>query len=67
MQFGQILQQLMEENEITPRQLAKALRISLVMINNFTCGADDPNLDLLKRMATYFHVSTDALIGYDGE
>jgi len=67
LQFNQILRHLMEENAITPRQLAKALRISLVMINNFTCGADEPDIGLLKHMAAFFHVSTDCLIGYDSE
>ena len=67
MQFGEILQQLMDENKLTPRQLAKALRISLVMLNNFTRCADEPDFNLLKRMAAYFHVSTDYLVGYDGE
>ena len=67
MQFGEILQQLMDENEVTPRQLAKALRISIVMLKNFTRCIYEPNFDLLKRMAAYFHVSTDYMIGYDGE
>ena len=67
MQFGEILQLLMDENNVAPRQLAKALRISLLMLKNFTRCVDEPDLDLLKRMAAYFHVSTDYLVGYDGE
>jgi len=64
MNFGHILQLLMDENEITPRQLAKALRISLVMLNNFTRCIDEPDFGLLKRIAAYFHVSTDYLLSY---
>ena len=67
MQFGEILQLLMDENEIAPRQLAKALRIPLLMLNNFTRCVDEPDFDLLKRMAAYFRVSTDYLVGYEGE
>jgi transcriptional regulator with XRE-family HTH domain len=67
LQFGEILQLLMDENEVTPRQLAKALRISLLMLNNFTRCVDEPDLGLLMRMAAYFRVSTDYLVGYDGE
>jgi len=67
LQFGEILQLLMDENEVTPRQLAKALRISHLMVKNFTRCIDEPHFDLLKRMAAYFRVSTDVLIGYDGE
>ncbi len=67
MQFKDILQELMDENEIAPRQLAKALRISLLMLKNYTRGTDEPNIELLKRMAAYFRVSTDYLVGYNGE
>ena len=67
MQFGKILQLLMEENEVTPRQLAKALHIPLLMLNNFTRCVDEPNLATLKHIAAYFHVSTDYLLDYDGE
>jgi transcriptional regulator with XRE-family HTH domain len=67
MQFGQILQYLMDENNIAPRQLAKALCISHLMVKNFTLCVDEPTLDTLKRIAAYFHVSTDYLVGYDGE
>ena len=64
MQFGEILQRLLDENNITPRQAAKALRIPLLTLKNFTLCVDEPNLDLLKRIAAYFHVSTDYLVGY---
>ena len=67
MQFGEILQQLMDENKITPRQLARALRISIVMLKNFTRCIYEPDFDLLKRMAAFFHVTTDYLLNYDGE
>ena len=67
LEFNEILKLLMDENEVTPRQLAKALRISLLMLNTFTSGRYEPDIDLLKRMAAYFHVSTDYLVGYDGE
>jgi len=67
MQFNESLQLLMDETETTPRQLAKALRISLVMLRNYTRGTDEPDIELLKRMAAYFHVSTDYLVGYEGE
>ena len=50
LQFGETLQQLMDENEVTPRQLAKALRISLVMLRNFTRCIYEPDFDLLKRI-----------------
>jgi len=67
MQFGEILQLLMDENEVAPRQLAKALRISIVMLRNFTRCVYEPDFDTLKRMARYFRVSTDYLLDYQGE
>ena len=67
MQFGKILQLLMAENNVTLRQLSDDLHISQSMLNNFIRCIWEPNFNTLKHMAAYFHVSTDYLIGYEGE
>ena len=66
MQIGEIMQLLMDETGITPRQLAKDLRISITMMNSFLRCQQVPDYDLLKRMAAYFDVSTDDLLDYQG-
>ena len=65
MKFGENLRLLMEENNITPKQLAKTLRVSITMLHNYTRCLLEPDFDTLKRMADYFHVSTDTLLGYE--
>ena len=59
MQFGETLRLLMEESNVTSRQLAKELRIPITMVNNFTHCKLEPDLELLKRIAAYFDVSTE--------
>ena len=68
MQFNEILRLLMEENNVTSRQLAKDLRVPRYMLDHFARGTAEPDLNTLKRVASYFRVSTDYLLDYrDGE
>jgi len=66
MKFGETLQLLMEAHSITPKQLAKALRISIVMLNNYTHCILEPDYDTLKHIAAFFEVRTDDLLDYQG-
>ena len=67
MQFHEVLQHLLEENNVTSRQLAKELRIPRYILDHFAHGTEEPDFDTLKRMAAYFRVSTDYLLDYRGE
>ncbi|MDR2687480.1 MAG: helix-turn-helix domain-containing protein [Oscillospiraceae bacterium] len=64
--FGEILQLLMEENNITPKQLARHLRISATILNNYTRCVSEPDFDTLKRIAASFEVRIDDLLDYHG-
>ncbi|MCL2299622.1 MAG: helix-turn-helix domain-containing protein [Firmicutes bacterium] len=66
MKFGEILRMLMEEHSITPKQLAKVLRVSIVMLTNYTHCIIEPDFDTLKRIAAFFEVRTDDLLDYHG-
>ena len=47
--------------------MAKALGISPVTYNRYECGQREPDFHTLKRIARFFHVSLDYLLGNDYE
>jgi len=67
MKFGKVLQLLMEENDVTLRQLSEDLHISQSMLNNFIRCIWEPDFKTLKGVADYFQVSTDYLLDFQGE
>lgn len=64
MKFGEVLQQLMQENGVTEQQLSDDLRISQSMLEHFIRCMWEPNFNTLKRVADYFQVNTDYLLDY---
>jgi len=64
MKFGEILQLLMQEKDITLRQLSGGLNISQAMLGAFIRCAREPSFETLKRIADYFQVSTDYLLDH---
>ena len=64
MTFGTILKELLEHHEITQKQLAEALNLAPTTIGNYIRGEREPDFEILKMLATYFHVSTDYLLNY---
>ena len=66
MKFGETLRLLMETHNIAHKQLAKVLRISITMLNNYTHCILEPDFDTLKRIAAFFEVRIDDLLDYQG-
>lgn len=54
---------LMEENKTTQLQLSSATGISQGNISDWKNGRSTPKIDALTKLADYFHVSTDYLLG----
>lgn len=50
-------------NGITQKQLADALSLSEVGIQNYESGRRKPAFDILLALADYFNVSLDYLVG----
>ncbi len=63
MTFSERLVQLRKEKNITQRQLASALNLSEVGIQNYEGGRRKPAYDILLALADYFNVSLDYLCG----
>lgn len=64
LEFHQILRSLIEEHNITQKQLAADLNIAASTVGSYVQGVREPDFSILMRLAEYFHVSTDYLLGY---
>ena len=63
MKFGNILKILIEENNITQKNLAAKLNIAPSTISSYVQNMREPDFDTLKKIAVYFDVSLDYLLG----
>ena len=65
MRFSEILQDLREDRDISRKELAAYLNISLSTIGMYEQGRREPNIEMLIKIADYFNVSLDFLVGRD--
>lgn len=63
MEFNEKLQMLRADKNMTQEELAKELYVSRTAISKWESGRGYPNIDSLKAIAEYFHVTIDELIG----
>lgn len=61
--FPNCLSSLLEENNVTHQTLADIIGVSRQSISQWTIGATKPDIYYLDKMADYFNVSTDYLLG----
>lgn len=61
------LRDLRRENNLTGEQLASALNMKQSAISKWENGLQEPSKENLKKLATYFHVSSDYLLGLTDE
>ncbi|MBQ3046768.1 MAG: helix-turn-helix transcriptional regulator [Clostridia bacterium] len=57
------LNELRKENNISRNELAKALNVSVRLISYWENGERECDFDMLLKIADYFSVSTDYLLG----
>ncbi len=62
--FSEKLRRLIEERDITQKQLAADLSISYSTLGGYVQGTSEPDFQTLLMFAEYFHVSTDYLLGH---
>ena len=63
MTFCEVLRALIEERGITQKKLAGDLCIAVSTMGGYVQGTSEPDFDTLKRIAAYFGVSSDYLLG----
>ncbi len=61
------LNKLLEENKLTMYRLAKDLNCSKATISNWCYGLTEPKASEIIKLALYFAVSTDYLLGLETE
>lgn len=62
MAFHNILYNLLENNNLTQKQVANELNISPSTLGGYVQGTREPDFSTLIRLAQYFKVSTDYLL-----
>lgn len=62
-EFGDILSELREDRGMTQKQLAEVFHVSNSSISSLETGYRAPSVELLVKLATYFDVTTDFLLG----
>jgi len=63
MTFSDNLKKLRKENKLTQSVLAKALNVDVNTISRYERGDMDPSITALAKIAEYFQVNTDYLLG----
>lgn len=63
MDFAVRLYQLIEESEITQKELSIQLHMAPTTLNGYVNEYREPDFSTLVRLANYFHVTTDYLLG----
>ncbi len=62
MDFHEKLQKLRKQRGLTQEELAAALYVSRTAISKWESGKGYPNIDSLKAIAAFFHVTVDELL-----
>lgn len=63
MELKDMLRQLRKENRYTQAQLAELLGMTQAGYNRYEAGAREPDLDSILRIADFYGISTDYLLG----
>lgn len=61
------LKQLRALKGVTQREVSQAVGCSEVVYSRYETGIREPSIDLLIRLADFFEVTTDFLLGHDVE
>ncbi len=64
--IGCIITELRKDKKITQQELAKILNVSKSTVAHYEQGINSPSLDVLIKLAKYFEVPVDYLLGICG-
>ncbi len=67
MEFTEILQDILKNNDFTQTQLAQIIEVKQSQISEWLKGKAKPGYDTLKTMAKNLGVSSDYLLGLEDE
>jgi transcriptional regulator with XRE-family HTH domain len=61
--FGERLKKLRNDKQLTGEELGKILNVTKVAVSNWESGNRTPDADMLIKLADFFDVSLDYLLG----
>ncbi len=64
MKLGDNIKELLEQHDMTQKQMAEALDITPAALGNYIRNIREPDYRTLLRIADYFDVSTDFLLNH---
>lgn len=64
MKFGDKLKLLIDERDMTQKELASKLNIAPSTVSSYVQNTREPDFSTLKQIATYFDVSLDYLLNF---
>ena len=65
MKFAETLRQLIEEADISQKDLAHEINMSPSTLANYVQGSRSPDYETLMAVARHFNVTTDYLLGFE--
>ena len=65
--MGERLKELRKERNLTQKQVAEVIGITIKGYNFYELGLREPPIDTLKKLCLFFNVSSDYLIGLSDE
>lgn len=65
--FGDNLKALRTKHNLVQSELAQKLNISVRALSSYETNQREPNLELITKIAYYFHISLDELFGITPE
>lgn len=65
MNIGKIISELRNEHNINQQQLASAIGVSRRAVSFWESGVNEPKATYIARLATYFGVTSDYLLGLE--
>lgn len=63
--FNEKLKELRKELQLLQKQVASDLGVTQVCVAKWETGAREPSLNMLIKIAKYFNVTTDYLLGLE--
>ena len=67
MSFPTRFAQLRKENKLTQQEMADKVGMHITQVKRYEAGQAQPSIEVLKKIATAFHVTADWLIFEEGE
>lgn len=63
MEFGEILAELRQDKGLLQKDIANIINVSVSTVSNYETGAHFPDVEGLMKLADYFNVPLDYLLG----